>query len=242
MRITASNITVRYSPLVALDRVSLSVGAGETIAVVGKSGSGKTTLLSVLAGLTQPTAGEIDWSPLQALPAVILQESGVFPWLTVADNIAYPLRLRGEPKATVRSTVERWLSRISLRQYRDFWPRQLSGGMNKRVELARALGCRSAALVMDEPFGALDAQTRQDMQDLLQSCLMDQPSTCIVATHDIEEAVFVANRVLVLQRPPDSLFAEYEIDLPMPRAAHVRYEPEFLRLREAIADSLRHSH
>ncbi|MFE5767664.1 ABC transporter ATP-binding protein [Streptomyces sp. NPDC056485] len=186
-----------------LDRLDLGVRPGEVLAVVGPSGCGKSTLLRTLAGLLPPLAGTVtqDGSPItrpDADRALVFQEDALLPWRTVRANVELPLLIRRAPRAERRRTATDWLARVGLADHALKLPHQLSGGQRQRVQLARALAARPRAVLMDEPFGALDAQTRAGMQDLLVDVLAGTGATVVFVTHDVDEALFVADRVALL--------------------------------------------
>jgi sulfonate transport system ATP-binding protein len=206
--------------MAALEEISLTVGAGEVVAVIGGSGSGKTTLLRLIAGLEQPSAGSItlDGEAVHAPhPAIgfVFQESRLFPWLTVAENIGFGLAHL--PEFQRQKIVAAALARVELGAYQDRWPRELSGGQAQRVALSRALAAEPKVLLLDEPFSALDALTRANLHEHLLSLWQAYRPTLLLVTHDVEEAVKLADRVIVLQPRPGRLFAELAIDLPRPR-------------------------
>jgi sulfonate transport system ATP-binding protein len=204
----------------ALDGVSLSVEPGEIVAVVGGSGCGKSTLLRLVSGLDNPSQGNVALdghpvvSPHERI-GIVFQEPRLLPWLTVADNVGFGLADR--PKAERAERVARQLDRVGLTDKANVWPRELSGGQAQRVALARALVMRPEVLLLDEPFSALDAFTRVDLQDHLLDLWADGKPTLVVVTHDVDEAIVLADRVLVMRPAPGRIFAEIEITLPRPR-------------------------
>ena len=201
--------------------LDLDVAPGEVLAVVGPSGCGKTTLLRLLAGLEAPDRGEVrlDGRPVAgpgAERAVIYQEPRLLPWLSVLDNVAFGLDLRGVPRAEARERARHCIRLVGLAEFETAWPRQLSGGMAQRVGIARALAVRPGILLLDEPLGALDAMTKLTMQEELTRIWREEGVTMVLVTHDLEEAIFLADRVLVLSAegtPPLVL----PVDLPRPR-------------------------
>jgi sulfonate transport system ATP-binding protein len=204
----------------ALDGVSLAVEPGEIVAVVGGSGCGKSTLLRVVSGLDNPTQGaaaldgDAIRSPHEKI-GIVFQEPRLLPWLTVADNVGFGLA--GRPKAERAERVARQLDRVGLAEKANVWPRELSGGQAQRVALARALVMRPEVLLLDEPFSALDAFTRVDLQDHLLDLWADGKPTLVVVTHDVDESIVLADRVLVMRPAPGRIFAEISIELPRPR-------------------------
>lgn len=204
----------------ALDRFSLDVGAGEIVAVVGGSGCGKSTLLRLVSGLDHVTQGQVVLdderitSPHEKI-GIVFQEPRLLPWLTVADNVAFGLA--DWPREEQRTRVSDALARVGLSEKAGVWPRELSGGQAQRVAIARALVPRPAVLLLDEPFSALDAFTRADLQDHLLTLWADLRPTLLVVTHDVDESVVLADRIIVMQPHPGRLFAEINADLPRPR-------------------------
>src|SRR6202049_4957023 len=207
----------------ALDGVSLDVELGEIVAVVGGSGCGKSTLLRAISGLDQPTQGAVVFKddtisePHEKI-GIIFQEPRLLPWLTVAENVGFGLVDR--PKAERKARVARALERVGLTEKANMWPRELSGGQAQRVAIARALVARPEVLLLDEPFSALDAFTRIDLQDHLLDLWADLRPTLLVVTHDVDESIVLADRVLVMSPRPGRVFAEIKTDLPRPRDRH----------------------
>ena len=207
----------------ALDGVSLEVADGEIVAVVGGSGCGKSTLLRLACGLDRPTRGTIlldderITAPHEKI-GIMFQEPRLLPWLRVADNIAFGLADR--PKAERKRRVAHSLARVGLSEKAEVWPRELSGGQAQRVAIARALVTRPEVLLLDEPFSALDAFTRIDLQDHLLDLCADVKPTLLIVTHDVDESIVLADRVLVMSPRPGRVFAEIDVDLPRPRDRH----------------------
>ena len=219
-----------------LSQLSLEIRSGECLVIVGASGSGKTTLLRVLAGLVTADDGEvlIDGMPVHGVGserAVIFQEPRLLPWLTVLGNISFGLEVRGEPQAHARETARQYLSLVGLDDFAEAYPRQLSGGMAQRVGIARALAVQPEILLLDEPFGALDAMTKITMQEELSRIWREENVTMVMVTHDIEEAIFLADRVLVLPQVRGGRVKLIDIDLPRPRD---RSASAFVRQREVL--------
>jgi sulfonate transport system ATP-binding protein len=204
----------------ALDGISLEVSLGEIVAVVGGSGCGKSTLLRLVSGLDNPTQGDVALdgdtilSPHEKI-GIVFQEPRLLPWLTVAGNVGFGLADR--PRTERAARVARQLDRVGLTDKATVWPRELSGGQAQRVALARALIMRPEVLLLDEPFSALDAFTRADLQDHLLDLWADTKPTLVVVTHDVDEAIVLADRVVVMRPQPGRVFAEIENDLPRPR-------------------------
>lgn len=232
-----TRLRVAFNGLEVLRDVSLRVNRGEFVCIVGPTGCGKTTFLRVVAGLLHPTAGEVflDGAPLNGPShdrGLVFQEYALFPWLTVRQNIAFGLEARGNvAKADLDEVVRRYTEMVGLAGFEDYWPNQLSGGMKQRVAIARVLANDPAIVLMDEPFGSLDAQSRCTMQSELLQAWGQTRQTIIFVTHSVEEAVFLSNRVIVLSARPGRILAETPISLPHPR---VRTSPEFNVLRAEI--------
>jgi NitT/TauT family transport system ATP-binding protein len=237
----------------AIDQVSLSVARGELVSIVGPSGCGKSTLLRCVAGLIAPTAGRVALrdAPVQQVPdglAVVFQDYGrsLYPWLTAADNVALPLRRTMRTRAARRKAADAALAAVGLsaasgtRDVGDKYPRQLSGGMQQRVAIARALAADPVLLLMDEPFGSVDAQTREDLEDLVLRVRRERDMTILLVTHDIDESVYVGDRVIVLTPGPGRVRADLPVRLPEPRDQITTKElPEFVRLRTEVSRLVR---
>ena len=220
--------------LVALSDVSFELGRGEFACLVGASGSGKSTLLNLVARLDPPTAGRID--TFGSRTALLFQEAALFPWLTAAANVELPLRLQGVGPARRREEARRLLSTVGLADFADSRPHELSGGMRQRVALARALAQDAAVLLMDEPFGALDAITRDLLHDELERIWLERRLTILFVTHNAREAVRLGDRVLVFSSRPGRVASEFRIDLRRPRRLD---SPEVARLAGLVSDRLR---
>ncbi len=240
------------APTLALQPTDLAVAPGEFVAILGPSGCGKSTLLRIVAGLDRPTAGQVllDGAPVAAPGpdrGMVFQSYTLFPWLTVEGNIRYGLRERGLPEAQQAEIAARFIARTGLRGFENHWPRQLSGGMQQRTALARALANDPEILLLDEPFGALDHQTRELMQELLleiweedgRSGSAGGRKTVLFVTHDIDEAIFLANRVLVMSARPGRIKAEVPVPLPYPRDWTMKTTPEFGALKARLMGEIR---
>ena len=226
----------------AIADLTFRVGTGEFACLVGPSGCGKTTLLRCLAGLLAPTAGtvRVDGVPVAGPPpelAVVFQEYGrsLFPWLRVRENVELPLRAKGLPKARRQSIVDDALAAVGLADAGRAYPWQLSGGMQQRVAIARAVGYHPRVLLMDEPFAAVDAQTRADLEDLIRDVWRRLSVTLLFVTHDIDEAVYLGQRVIVLSAAPSTVDADLAVDLPDERdQLSTRADPRFTDLRTQV--------
>ena len=217
----------------ALDRISLDVRRGELLSIVGASGCGKTTLLNLLAGLDRPTSGDL---AVDGRVALMFQEAALFPWRTVAGNVELALRLRGVPRRERAERVDALLHTVHLEQFADKRPHELSGGMRQRVALARAFAQEADVLLMDEPFGALDAMTRDLLHDELERLWSDRNLTVVFVTHNVREAVRLGDRVVVLTSRPGRVAAEIPVELARPRRIE---SPEVAALAAQITDRLR---
>jgi len=242
-RITVCGAGRRFGPLQVFRDLNLSVGQREIVALVGPSGCGKTTFLRCLDGLIPPSEGEIlvDGSPVTGPPpkvAMVFQHFGLFPWKTVYANIAYGVSLAGASKAEIRERVPSFIELVGLSGFEDAYPHQLSGGMQQRCGLARALAVEPNVLLMDEPFGALDAQTREILQFELLRIWRMRPTAMVFVTHSIEEAVLMGDRVIVLKGHPSTVSEIVEVSLPRPRTRETLASPHFAELREHVWSTL----
>jgi ABC-type nitrate/sulfonate/bicarbonate transport system ATPase subunit len=236
VRDLSKSFSLNGQRLEVLRGLNLTVKGGEALAIVGPSGCGKTTLLRVLAGLEQPDRGEvrIDGAPVQGIGsqrAVIFQEPRLLPWLTVLQNVAFGLEVRGLDRDGAQDKARHYIRLVGLAGFEEAYPRQLSGGMAQRVGIARALTVQPEILLLDEPLGALDAMTKLTMQEELARIWSEEGVTMILVTHDLEEAIHLADRVLVLSKenaaPPRLL----DVDLPRPRD---RSAPDFVAMRRRL--------
>ncbi|BDG17623.1 ABC transporter ATP-binding protein [Thermus brockianus] len=239
-------VTVAFGDYVAVEGVSLALRPGEFVGLVGPTGCGKSTLLNVAAGLLAPSQGEalVEGRPLKGLNPLagyLFQQDAILPWKTALDNVALPLVFRGRPWAEARREALAWLEKVGLGRFPRHFPHQLSGGMRKRVGLAQVLIAGPRLLLMDEPFSALDVQTRQLMENELLRLWQEDRKTVLFVTHDLEEAIALSDRVVVLSAGPRSRpIGEFPIPLPRPRdVAEIRLTPEFLRLHREIWELLR---
>jgi ABC-type nitrate/sulfonate/bicarbonate transport system ATPase subunit len=224
--------------LEALDSASFSVQSQEFVCVLGPSGSGKSTLLRILAGLLQPTSGTFTFSTGQPRIGMVFQEANLMPWRTAIENVILPLELQGMPAGEARARAQDLIDLVGLQGFESAWPRDLSGGMAQRVAIARALVHDPDILLLDEPFGSLDALTRERMWDELSHIWQRRQKTVLMVTHSINESLFLSDRVLVLTQRPGKIKLDLAVDLPRPRPDEIRYTSHFgelaRRLREAI--------
>jgi NitT/TauT family transport system ATP-binding protein len=227
----------------ALKDANLTVHKGEFVCLIGASGCGKSTLLRIVAGFEQPSAGEaLMWGTPIAGPApdrgMVFQDYALFPWLSVKDNIGFGPASRGRPRGEVKDTVDKFVELVGLKRFAEAYPHQLSGGMKQRVAIARVLANDAEIVLMDEPFGALDAMTRERLQDELLDLWQRTGLTVIFVTHSIEEAIFLADRVVVMTPGPGRIESDNPIVLPRPRDVS---SPEFNDIRRVLSGKL-HSH
>ena len=230
--------------ITALEDIDLSIRDGEFVSLIGPSGCGKTTLLKIVDGLIPFDGGQvtIDGVPIEGPGrerAMVFQSFALLPWRTVEDNVRFGLEVRGAPRETSGATVQRFIDMVGLRGFEKRLPTQLSGGMQQRVGLARALAVDPRILLMDEPFGALDAQTRNLMQTDLERIWEEQKKTVVFVTHAMDEAVFLSDRVVILKPRPGRVHEIIDVDLPRPRDDAVRAHPRFVELTSYIWDALR---
>jgi ABC-type nitrate/sulfonate/bicarbonate transport system ATPase subunit len=234
----------RQSPLVALDNVSLTLAPGEFVSIVGPSGAGKTTLLKILAGLISPTAGHVllgDSEPEALLGAVsyMPQNDLLMPWRTTLDNVTVGLELAGTPRASARIQAREQFDRFGLAGFEHHYPRALSGGMRQRAALLRTFLAGRDVLLLDEPFGALDALTREAMREWLLGIWEADRKTILLVTHDVEEAIFLSDRVHVMSARPGHIATTLEIPFSRPRALTLATQPDFSALKEQLLAPLR---
>jgi NitT/TauT family transport system ATP-binding protein len=242
------NVTKTFSggAVTALESIDLDVGPGEFVSLIGPSGCGKSTLLRIVGDLVEPTSGEVVVNGKSARQArldrdygIVFQDAVLYDWRTVAKNIAMPLELLGWDRASRSPRVREMIALVELEGFADHHPWQLSGGMQQRVSIARALSFNPALLLMDEPFGALDEMTRERLNSELLRIWDASGSTIVFVTHSIAEAVFLSRRVVVMSPRPGRISAIVDIDLPQPRTADTREEPRFFELVTEVRDRLR---
>ena len=230
-------------PVVALQDVNLTVKESEFVMIVGPSGCGKTTLINIIGGLDEATSGEVllDGKPVSA-PGVdrgmVFQGYSLFPWLNVQKNIEFGLKMKGVPAAERADQAKKYIELVGLKGFETALPKQLSGGMKQRVAIARTLANEPEVLLMDEPFGALDAQTRVVMQELLADISRRTGTTILFITHDIDEAVLLGERVYVMSRRPGTVRDVIEVNIPGERSHNSLVLPEFLETKKQIMDML----
>lgn len=224
---------------VALNGVSLDIQENEFVCVVGPSGCGKSTLLNIIAGLLEPTSGEVlvDNVKVEGTGVdrgVVFQQYALFPWLTVRKNVEFGLRIMGYSPAEREEIAMKYIKMVDLEKFKDAYPKELSGGMKQRVAIARAYAVNPSILLMDEPFGALDAQTRTQLQTELLRTWEEEHKTCFFITHDVEEAILLATKVIVMSARPGRIKEVIDIDIPYPRDQETKMLPRFTELKNYI--------
>ena len=231
--------STRNGEMVALNGVNLDIYENELICVVGPSGCGKSTLLNIIAGLTDATSGTVYCngkavSGTGTDRGVVFQQYALFPWLTVKKNVMFALEMKGVKGKQAQDLAMQYLAKVDLEKFADHYPKELSGGMKQRVAIARAYAADPEVLLMDEPFGALDAQTRTQLQsELLETWERDQ-KTCFFITHDVDEAIILAQRVIIMSARPGRIKDIVDIDIPYPRTQETKMTPRFLELKNHI--------
>jgi NitT/TauT family transport system ATP-binding protein len=230
-------------PLTVVDDVTYDIYSGDFVSVIGPSGCGKTTMMSMLAGFQKPTAGTVrfDDKPINGPGperGVIFQEYGVYPWLTVRDNIAFGLGLRANRVSSKERNdiCEHYLELMGLADFAKSYPKHLSGGMRQRLAIARAYAVKPKFLLMDEPFGALDAQTRSNMQNLLLRVLAAEGKTVMLITHSVDEAIYLSSRIVVVTARPARIKQIIDVKFPYPRSEAIQELPEFGELRKLVRE------
>ena len=229
----------KKGPMVALNGVDLDIKENEFICVVGPSGCGKSTLLNIIAGLLPATSGAVyvDGKKVEGTGTergVVFQQYALFPWLTVIKNVMFGLKLKGMSNEEARETAMKYLKKVGLEEFADSYPKELSGGMKLRVAIARAYAVQPEVLLMDEPFGALDAQTRTQLQSELLLTWENERKTCFFITHDVEEAIILATRVVIMSARPGRIRDIVDIDIPYPRDQETKMSPRFMELKNYI--------
>ncbi len=236
--------TTKSGEVVALDRTSFSVNEGEFVTILGPSGCGKSTILRVVAGLEEPTTGQVFMDGKKVIGpgpdrGMVFQSYSLYPWLTVEENIVFGLKLKGISKKERKDIAKHYLQLIGLEGFDKHYPIQLSGGMKQRVAIARALANDPEILLMDEPFGALDAQTRAIMQEILLKVWEESKKTILFITHDVEESIFLGDSVYVMTARPGRLKQNIKVPLPRPRDYQVKSSKEFLTLKSELLELIR---
>ncbi|MBW4692781.1 MAG: ABC transporter ATP-binding protein [Lyngbya sp. HA4199-MV5] len=233
--------------IIALQNVNLYLQPREFVCIVGASGCGKSTLLNIIAGLVSPCSGKVlvDGEVVPGPGAdrgMVFQSYTLYPWLTVAANIAFGLKLRRLPRAEIKQRVSYYLEVVGLTRFAKAYPKQLSGGMKQRVAIARALANEPEVLLMDEPFGALDAQTKEQMQKFLLELWEQTHTTILMITHDLEEAVFLSQRIYVMSAHPGQIKQDFQVPLPEHRELDMKLDPDFIQIKRAIINALHEEH
>lgn len=229
----------RKGEMTALNGVDLDIHENEFITVVGPSGCGKSTLLNIIGGLEKPTEGRVlvDGQPVTGPGpdrGIVFQQYALFPWLTVEKNVEFGLKLQGKSKEEAAEIAHKYLKMVELEDFAKHYPKELSGGMKQRVAIARAYATNPKVLLMDEPFGALDAQTRTQLQQELLSTWEKEQKTCFFITHDVEEAIILGQRVVIMCARPGRVKDIIDIDIPYPRDQSTKMSPRFLELKNEI--------
>ena len=229
----------RNGKTIALNGVSLDIKENEFICVVGPSGCGKSTLLNIIAGLLEPTSGTVslDGKVIEGTGVergVVFQQYALFPWRTVLKNVMFPLEMKKVPKAEAEAIARKYIKSVGLEGFEKSFPKELSGGMKQRVAIARAYAANPEVLLLDEPFGALDAQTRVQLQTELLETWEKERKTCFFITHDVDEAVILAQRVIIISARPGRIKKIVDIDIPYPRTQATKTDPRFLELKSEI--------
>lgn len=240
----SKSFMVQSGVMPVLDDINFQLFPREFVCLVGSSGCGKSTLLNIVAGLASPSAGSVlvDGHPVTEPGSdrgMVFQNYTLYPWLTVSQNIAFGLQLRKMPKAEQRDRIDYYLNVVGLTQFAKSYPKQLSGGMKQRVAIARALANEPAVLLMDEPFGALDAQTKEQMQQFLLELWEQTHVTVLMITHDVEEAIFLSQRVYVMSARPGRIKLEIPVTLPEHRDLEMKLSAEFVDIKRQVLHALR---
>ena len=243
IKVSIRNVVKKYDTrngeMIALNGANLDIRENEFICVIGPSGCGKSTLLNIIAGLLEPTFGEVivDGHKVEGTGVdrgVVFQQYALFPWLTVKKNVQFGLKLQGKSQAEMDAISEKYIKMVGLEKFTDSYPKELSGGMKQRVAIARAYAVNPSVLLMDEPFGALDAQTRTQLQSELLKTWQEENKTCFFVTHDIEEAIVLASRVVIMSARPGRIKEIIDIDIPHPRDQATKMSPRFIELKNYI--------
>lgn len=243
IRVKIDNVVKKFNgrngEMVALNGVNLDIHNNEFVCVVGPSGCGKSTLLNIIAGLSETTSGKVycDGKEIHGTGSergVVFQQYALFPWLTVKKNVMFALEMRGVKGKAAAEEAHKYLKMVDLDKFAEHYPKELSGGMKQRVAIARAYAANPEVLLMDEPFGALDAQTRTQLQTELLETWVKEKKTCFFITHDVEEAIILAQRVVIMSARPGRIKDIVDIDIPYPRTQETKMTPEFMTLKNHI--------
>ena len=245
--VEVSDLTVAYRDVIACRDVSFTTRQGEFLTIVGASGCGKTTILNTVAGFIKPAAGlvQVDGEPVlrpNARCTVVFQSYALFPWMTVEDNLYFGLRMKGLSRKAASPLIERYLGVMGLKDTNRRYPHELSGGMQQRIALARALVIEPQTILMDEPFAAVDLQTRESLQNELGALRASTSQTIVLVTHSVDEAVYLSDRVIVMGGRPGRILEIYDVPLEHPRHPEMRSAPDFLTVRDEISLRLRTAH
>ena len=229
----------RSGKTIALNGVNLEIKENEFICVVGPSGCGKSTLLNIIAGLLEPTSGTVtlDGKVIEGTGVergVVFQQYALFPWRTVLKNVMFPLEMEKVPKEEAEAIARKYIKSVGLEGFEKSYPKELSGGMKQRVAIARAYAANPEVLLLDEPFGALDAQTRVQLQTELLETWEKEKKTCFFITHDVDEAIILAQRVIIMSARPGRIKKIVDLDIPYPRTQATKTDPRFLELKSEI--------
>lgn len=228
----------------AVKTTSISIKAGEFVCILGPSGCGKSTLLNSIAGYVKPTTGEVTVDDVKVEKpgpdrGMVFQQYSLLPWKTVYENVAFGPKMAGASRTVAGSVANTFLGLVGLKKFGNRYPAELSGGMQQRVGIARALANYPSVLLMDEPFGALDAQTRLMMQESLLDIWRKFGTTVVFVTHDVDEAVFLSDRVLIMSAAPGRIIEDLKVDLPRPRSTDMTATPEYMKARQFCLDTIR---
>lgn len=237
--IELEGVSKRYGDMLALDNVSLRIEKGEFVVIVGASGCGKSTTLNMIAGFDHPSEGLVKVKGRQVTEVspntgMVFQQYALFPWLSVLDNIAYGLKMKGMKKAERRAIAQQFVDMVGLKGFENAYPKQLSGGMKQRVTIARVLANDPAVMLFDEPFAALDAMTRQVLQEELVRIYEQSGKTIVFITHSIDEALMLSSRILIMSARPGKIAQDIVNDLPHPRNADVQLSEQYLAMKQKI--------
>ena len=242
-KLRVNGVSMWFDELHVLDDISFEMGKGDFVALLGPSGCGKSTLLNLVAGLLTPTGGTMHRDDMAVEApgpdrSMVFQDDAVFPWYTVVQNVEYGMRMKGIEKDERRANAQSYIDLVGLTGREDAYPFQLSGGMKKRVDVARALAAKPDVLLMDEPFASLDAMTKSRLQTEFLHIWEDTRVTVLFVTHDVEEALFLSERILVMSTGPGRLFFELDVPFSHPREVSLRTSPEFQGRRAELFDAL----